>query len=41
MFPVTQLLAVAAAAGLAGLVAAIAPARHAARLNVLRAVTGE
>jgi putative ABC transport system permease protein len=41
VFPVTQLLAVAAAAGLAGLVAAIAPSRHAARLNVLRAVTGE
>jgi putative ABC transport system permease protein len=41
VFPVSQLLAVAAAAGLAGLVAAIAPSRHAARLDVLRAVTGE
>lgn len=41
VLPVTQLLAVAAAAGLAGLVAAIAPSRHAARLDVLRAVTGE
>ena len=41
VFPVTQLLVIAAVAGLAGLVAAIAPSRHAARLNVLRAVTGE
>lgn len=41
VFPVTQLLVIAAAAGLAGLVAAIAPSRHAARLDVLRAVTGE
>jgi putative ABC transport system permease protein len=41
VFPVGQLLVIAAVAGLAGLVAAIAPARHAARLNVLRAVTGE
>ena len=41
VFPVTQLLVIAAVAGLAGLVAAIAPARHAARLDVLRAVTSE
>jgi len=41
VFPVTQLLVIAAVAGLAGLVAAIAPSRHAARLDVLRAVTSE
>ena len=40
-FPVLQLLAVAVLAGLAGVVAAIAPSRHAARLNVLHAVTTE
>jgi putative ABC transport system permease protein len=40
-FPVVQLLAVAVLAGLAGVVAAIAPSRHAARLNVLQAVTTE
>ena len=41
VFPVTQLLVVAALAGLAGVVAAIAPSRRAARLNILRAVTTE
>jgi putative ABC transport system permease protein len=40
-FPVAQLIAVAVLAGLAGIVAAIAPSRHAARLNVLQAVTTE
>jgi putative ABC transport system permease protein len=40
-FPVTQLFAVAVLAALAGIVAAIAPARRAARLNVLQAVTTE
>ena len=39
VFPVTQLLIVAVLAGLAGIVAAIAPARRAARLNILHAVT--
>jgi putative ABC transport system permease protein len=39
--PVGQLLAVAVLAGLAGVVAAIAPSRRAARLNVLQAVTTE
>ena len=39
--PVTQLLAVAVLAGLAGIVAAILPSRRAARLNVLQAVTTE
>jgi len=39
VFPVTQLLVVTALAGLAGVVAAIAPSRRAARLNILRAVT--
>jgi ABC-type antimicrobial peptide transport system permease subunit len=38
---VSQLLVIAAVAGLAGLVAAIVPSRHAARLDVLRAVTSE
>jgi hypothetical protein len=38
---VAQLLVLAAAAGLAGLLAAIAPGRHAARLDVLRAVTSD
>lgn len=41
VFPVTQLLVVAVLAGLAGIVAAIAPSRCAARLDVLRAVTTE
>jgi len=41
VFPVTQLLVVAVLAGLAGVVAAIAPSRRAARLNILRAVTTE
>jgi len=40
-FPVAQLLAVAALAGLAGIVAAIPPSRRAARLDVLQAVTTE
>ncbi len=39
--PVTQLLVVAVLAGLAGVVAAIAPSRRAARLDILRAVTTE
>ncbi|HEY2131308.1 MAG TPA: FtsX-like permease family protein [Streptosporangiaceae bacterium] len=39
VFPVVPLLILAVAAGLAGLVAAIAPSRRAARLDVLRAVT--
>ena len=39
--PVVQLLVVAVLAGLAGIVAAIAPSRRAARLNVLQAVTTE
>jgi putative ABC transport system permease protein len=41
VFPVPQLLVLAVLAGLAGIVAAIAPSRHAARLDVLRAVTTE
>jgi putative ABC transport system permease protein len=41
VFPVMQLLVVAVLAGLAGVVAAIAPSRRAARLNVLQAVTTE
>jgi putative ABC transport system permease protein len=41
VIPVSQLLVIAAVAGLAGLVAAIVPSRHAARLDVLRAVTSE
>jgi putative ABC transport system permease protein len=40
-FPVTQLLVVTALAALAGLLAAIAPSRRAARLNILQAVTTE
>jgi putative ABC transport system permease protein len=40
-FPVPQLLIVAVLAALAGLLAAIAPSRRAARLNVLQAVTTE
>jgi putative ABC transport system permease protein len=40
-FPVIQLITVAVLAALAGIVAAIAPARRAARLNVLQAVTTE
>jgi putative ABC transport system permease protein len=40
-FPFAQLLVVALLAGLAGVVAAIAPSRRAARLNVLHAVTTE
>ena len=39
--PSGELLALAGGAGLAGMVAAIAPSRRAARLNVLRAVTTE
>jgi putative ABC transport system permease protein len=41
VFPVPQLLAMAVLAGLAGIVAAIAPSRRAARLNILQAVTTE
>jgi putative ABC transport system permease protein len=41
VFPVPQLLVIAIIAGLAGVVAAIAPSRRAARLNVLQAVTTE
>jgi putative ABC transport system permease protein len=41
VFPVSQLLVIAVIAGLAGVVAAIAPSRRAARLNVLQAVTTE
>lgn len=41
VFPIPQLLAIAVIAGLAGVVAAIAPSRRAARLNVLQAVTTE
>jgi putative ABC transport system permease protein len=39
VLPVEQLLVMAVLARLAGIVAAIAPSRHAARLNVLLAVT--
>jgi len=39
--PVPQLLGVAVLAGLAGIVAAIAPSRRAARLDILQAVTTE
>ncbi len=39
--PVPQLVLVAALAGMAGVVAAVAPGRRAARLDVLRAVTTE
>jgi putative ABC transport system permease protein len=41
VFPVTQLIIVAVIAALAGLVAAIAPSRRAAKLNILQAVTTE
>jgi putative ABC transport system permease protein len=41
VFPVTQLVMLAVLAGVAGLVAALAPSRRAARLNVLQAVTTE
>jgi putative ABC transport system permease protein len=41
VFPVPQLLAIAIVASLAGVVAAIAPSRRAARLSILRAVTTE
>jgi putative ABC transport system permease protein len=41
VFPVTQLLVLAVLAGLAGIVAGIAPSRRAARLDVLHAVTTE
>jgi len=41
VFPVPQLLVVAVLAALAGLLAAIAPSRRAARLNILQAVTTE
>jgi putative ABC transport system permease protein len=41
VFPVQQLLIIAGLAGLAGFVAAIAPARRAAKLNILQAVTTE
>jgi putative ABC transport system permease protein len=41
VFPIEQLLALATLAGLAGIVAAIVPSRHAARLDVLQAVTTE
>jgi putative ABC transport system permease protein len=40
-FPVPQLLIVAVVAALAGLLAAIAPSRRAAKLNILQAVTTE
>jgi putative ABC transport system permease protein len=40
-FPVPQLLIVAVLAALAGLLAAIAPSRRAAKLNILQAVTTE
>lgn len=40
-FPVQQLLVIAVLAVLAGFVAAIAPARRAAGLDILRAVTTE
>jgi putative ABC transport system permease protein len=41
VFPVTQLITLAALAGVAGIVAALAPSRRAARLNILQAVTTE
>ena len=41
VFPVPQLLLLAALAGLARIVAAIMPSRRAARLNILQAVTTE
>jgi putative ABC transport system permease protein len=39
VLPAGQLLAMAGLAGLAGQVAAIAPSRRAAKLDILRAVT--
>jgi putative ABC transport system permease protein len=39
--PVTQLIVIAAIAGLAGVIAALAPGRRAARLDVLHAITQE
>jgi putative ABC transport system permease protein len=41
VFPVTQLITLAVLAGAAGIVAALAPSRRAARLNILQAVTTE
>jgi putative ABC transport system permease protein len=41
VFPVSQMLIVAVVAALAGVLAAIAPSRRAAKLNVLEAVTTE
>jgi putative ABC transport system permease protein len=41
VFPVSQLLIVTVLAALAGLLAAIAPSRRAAKLNILQAVTTE
>jgi energy-coupling factor transporter ATP-binding protein EcfA2 len=41
VFPVPQLVVIAIIAALAGVAAAIAPSRRAARLNVLQAVTTE
>jgi putative ABC transport system permease protein len=41
VIPVTQLIVITIIAGLAGVVAAIAPSRRAARLDVLQAVTTE
>jgi putative ABC transport system permease protein len=41
VFPVAELVIMAAVAGLAGIVAAIAPSRRAARLDILKAVTTE
>lgn len=41
VFPIPQLVVLAIFAGLAGVVASIGPSRHAARLNILQAVTME
>ena len=41
VFPVAQLITLAALAGVAGIVAAFAPSRRAARLSILQAVTTE
>ena len=41
VFPVPQMLIIAVVAALAGLLAAIAPSRRAAKLNILQAVTTE
>jgi len=41
VFPVTPLLVLTLLAGIAGIVAAMAPSRRAARLNILQAVTTE